>query len=274
MVNSIKKKKCVLSKPLLCFVILVFMAVSCHTDVDDTELLAEPFDENRHHSNLLSVEFNHETLGGFPFEYEVQRDENGYVQIGYQSFDKIARKYGFTDMVQTAKFACPDIITNDKWIGYFPNNMFRIYIENNRVIQSALNALLNDISISSANYCHKTTLDEELHYPNVLLVYLNTSFFGHIDVGYEVTKNENGIVQMGVQSFDNIATQYGFIDMKQLIMGNFDDRIYVPNWLEYCVHNNFMITIDENAQIEDALTALSTESCVVFVNYREKRSLR
>ena len=152
--------------------------------------------------------------------------------------------------------------------------MFRIYTENNRVIQNALNALLKDTSVLRADYCYKTTIspfDEELHFANVLLVHLNAEFFGHIDIGYEVTKNENGIVQMGVQPFDNIATQYGIIDMTQLSLNEY---LYIPNWFYHCIHNNFMITIENNAMIEEALTALSDERCVVHGQYREKRSLR
>ncbi|MCL2065681.1 MAG: hypothetical protein FWG98_15105 [Candidatus Cloacimonetes bacterium] len=285
-------------KTAVSILILAIMIAMLITSCDEFELTnpstqqkplveAPPWDEEIHEPNMLDVEISGLSSKFIPwkgYEIEMTINENGQIQVGIESFDKIAVEYDFIDMEFWSEFQCPDLGYPDVWLGHLVHRGYVITLRDGRVIQEALNALLNDSRIPAARYQYKhrpienPPFDPEMHEPNELWISLNQNIFGIIELGFEPRKNEYGQTQIGHDLFDEIAVKYNIIDMKQLhfLQSNFPDEKYwsISNnlWGYDCRYNDFLITIKDNELINDVFDELLKSKITMRVDFKNKRS--
>ena len=279
---------------ILLFVAIVMLATSCNeydlinsSDHTNPTQEAPPWDEELHEPNMLDVDFYSLSLKLIPwvgYDFGMTWNENGQIQIGHESFDKLAVKYDFIDMEFWSDHPCPDKSYSAVWLGDFMHWGFTITLRENDVIQEALNDLLKINILRAARYSHKLPkleipiFDESLHYPNELWITLNQGIFGFIELGFAPTKNDNGQIQIGHAEFDAMAIKYDFTEMRQLylLQRDFSDENYLPIWYEhvkdYCRYYDFLITIADNETIEEVFQILTENIAVLRVSYRDKRS--
>jgi len=269
---------------LCIFLLLLFVTTSCDEEnyptTPQTLQEAPPFDPEKHHPNQLHLDFIDYPPGytklGLAIEPPLNKD--GQIQIGIESFDKLAIKYNFTELYFWREFRCKEKLYQDVWLGYLIHRGFTLTLKDSTVIQDALNALLNDKYIVAAKYIfisnevYPPFFDENLHLPNELWITLNPRVAGFIDFGFEPEKNENGQVQIGYPSFDEIAIKYDITDMKQLYFFSPDNLNINTNFFDDCRYNDFLITIKDNTNIRDVYYELrQTQGLVLRVTYNKKQ---
>ena len=101
----------------------------------------------------LWVYFDDQIHGFFEWEFKYEKNSNGQIQIGIESFDALAVKHNFTDFhqLQIGLFRNSDWETPE----YSPmNNVFRIVTDGSSKIESIYQDLLNDSSIFDVSYNH------------------------------------------------------------------------------------------------------------------------
>ncbi len=107
----------------------------------------ERFNPQHSYPNILVVCFDanavHSKVGDIKANYD-----NGILQIGLKNFDRLAKKYQFTSMEQV--FQVKDKEWSDN--GVYPMNVFKIKLQDNSVIESALEDLLKDKNLLFAEY--------------------------------------------------------------------------------------------------------------------------
>ena len=109
------------------------------------------------------------------------------------------------------------------------------------------------------------------HYPNTLIVGFDAKIINTTTGDIDVQNNSRGAIQIGVQSFDSTANQFGF--------SNIERMFYVENqdWHDengLYPMNIFKITIEDNSLIDNALEALSRDSNVMFAEFEVIHRLR
>ena len=141
-----------LNQCLLMLMIVLF--ISCNTKpVNKVWPDLTEFDPNKHHSNTLIIIFNDEdedVLGNFT--YPPALNQSGYIRTGVRAFDHLSRKYRFTEMLE---LYCPSFDTYPIWKGYSDKLVFRITLAENREIEKALDALLQESCILTAYFYYK-----------------------------------------------------------------------------------------------------------------------
>ena len=110
---------------------------------------ATAFNDKDFYPNILIVNFDAKAINTTTGDIDIRKNEDLQVQIGLNSFDKIAREYNFIEM--TRKYT----VKNKAWHsenGAYPMNTFKIILKDNRDIENALSALKNDPNILFASY--------------------------------------------------------------------------------------------------------------------------
>ena len=116
----------------------------------------ERFHSEKHYPNVLIVAFDANAINTQIGEINVVSNSRGVPQIGIQSFDTIANTYHFTDIERM--FWVKDQDWQDK-NGVYPMNIFKITLNDNNVIEDALQALSTDNSVIFAEFEAINTLD-------------------------------------------------------------------------------------------------------------------
>ena len=73
------------------------------------------------------------------------------------------------------------------------------------------------------------------------------------------------------ESFDNITIEYQITDMQQS-KSNSGIENYGYQWFNQCEQYNFLMTFEDNEQIEALYEALITDKSVINISYSAKRS--
>ena len=118
------------------------------------------FDEKYFYPNSIVVCFDANAINTTTGDIKAEQNEDGQVQIGLHSFDRLAKEYNFTDIERMFW------VKDQKWHddnGAYPMNIFRVTIKDNSLIEQALRELSNDKNVIFAEFDAKT---EEYYIPN------------------------------------------------------------------------------------------------------------
>ena len=251
---------------VLLFVVGVSMATtscSAKNPMNHKGTIVMPqFNEEIHSSNMFTVLFHYE-IGNIELGIVPTKTEEGQVQIGIESFDKIAREFDFIEMFQNRLFFCHSQIEDGVWNGYFPNNYFSVTIKDGSKIQDAVTALFHDSSVQEVCYTFFCGYGPNI-VQNSLLICFDYNTLGIFEWGFEATINESGQVQTGIESFDNIAVKYNFTDMLQLHF-RLEEASFAHK--HNLVRNVFRITVKDNDVLIEAVQELILDTNVLAVNY-------
>ncbi|MCL2065408.1 MAG: hypothetical protein FWG98_13700 [Candidatus Cloacimonetes bacterium] len=260
MCKKLKNKYVMIATLLLCMLTLTFVAISCSAKNPmnpNDKIVIPQFNEEIHSPNMFTVMFHHE-IGNIELGIVPTKTEEGHVQIGIESFDKIAREFDFIEMFQNRLFFCQYAIEDAVWEGYFPNNTFTVTTKDGSAFQDAVKALLHDDSVQQVYYVFS---DDPFYWgharppviPNHLLICFDYNTLGIFEWGFEVSKNEDGQVQTGIASFDSISVKYNFTDMMQF---HFDPYEPILIHKQNLVRNVFLISMENDEILLDARNAL------------------
>ncbi|MCD4819853.1 MAG: S8 family serine peptidase [Candidatus Cloacimonetes bacterium] len=118
-----------------------------------------PFISDYFHEKVVIVCFENEVVGNRNgiIDFEIA---DGVVKTGINSFDKLAQQHNFIDISQ---FIGPvkDLDWNEN--GIYIQNIYRIFLKDNKNIETALDALSKDLNIIFAEY---ETIDRNSFIPN------------------------------------------------------------------------------------------------------------
>ena len=273
MCKELKNKYVMIATLLLCIITFTFVTTNCSAknpmnSIDTIEM--PQFNEEIHSTNMFTVSFHYE-IGNIELGIVPTKTDEGQVQIGIESFDKIARDFDFIEMFQNRLFFCHTQYEKDIWHGYFPNNTFTVTLKEGHVFQDAVKALLHDDNVQQVYYVFS---DDPFYWgharphsiPNSLLICFNYNTLDIFEWGFEVGKNEERQVQIGIESFDNIAEKYNFTDMLQLhyvLISEGSVFFHKHNLFR----NVFRITVEDNDVLFDAVQELIRDTNILAVSF-------
>jgi len=127
----------------LIFIIFITCLITVFLSADISLFIPEYF-----HEKIIIACFEKEAVGNRDgiIDFEVI---NGTIKTGLQSFDRLAEQHGFVDLNRLF-----DSVKNLDWNdnGVYIQNIFRIHLESNSNIETALSDLQNDPHIVYAEY--------------------------------------------------------------------------------------------------------------------------
>ena len=224
------------------------------------------FDENLHASNKLFVVFDHLTTGTLYEGFMPEKDGEGNIQIGYESFDKLAQKYGIIEMFQERLFFYPQQAMYGICLGYVQTNVFTLTLQKPNMIEKAVQEMLKNDAVYRVTYVKKGLPPYTHGYPVSLLICFDYETLGFFEWEFNYHVNDKGEIQIGIDSFDYLAAKYNFTDFYQLYLNRFyeDD---LPYGKHSPLNNVFRIGLDDVSNIEDILTDLLNDSSILSATY-------
>ena len=249
---------------LIVIITISMIYLGCTTSIDRNQIPEPEFDEKIHSPNSLIIVFDHETVGVFNFGYVAEKNENGQIQIGHDSFDKMAERYNIIGIFQLDLF--DDMYVRDtEWPGYSRLNVFRITFNNALEAKELYTVLIADKSILKAWYDFKDIPKKDIpaYAQSILVICFDNEKTGFMDIGFEADVNEDGFVQIGYSSFDELSIRYGFTEIIQVYYYNRDT---IPNFGNLA-RNVFAIIMECESVIHDALFDLRNEDIILSIDY-------
>ena len=265
------KTKVTLVIKMLSIILLMVMLVNCSTKPSSFNPVVreiEPFDEDKHDPRTILITLNHETVGFIQIDFIPSISTEGHIQIGVESFDQIAQKYSFEKMFQNRLMWDPNLVEDMVWLGYSPYNGFTLTLSDGSDIQGAVNALINDINILHVNYFPKEGIiyDQASYRSTSILICIDYQVHDYLAWGYEAKKNDQGQIQLGLESFDNLAVKFNFTDLRQLHLGVYRDNEGI--YKEFSPMNNvFRILFDDADIIQEIYNSLKNDRSIIYVSY-------
>jgi len=189
-------------------------------------LSIEVFNAKYHYENNLVVCFDANAINTKTGEIKVNKTTEGQIQIGLESIDKIAIKYNFISIERMF------YVKNQEWCdtnGAYPMNIFRIVLEDNRVIQEALEDIIKDKSVIFAEFDPKLfTYIPEKYIPNDPNI--NNSWHLHKIQAPELWKWYQGDSSVIVAIIDS-GVKWNHADLGHADSGNGHGNIWIDwNW--------------------------------------------
>ena len=108
------------------------------------------------------------------------------------------------------------------------------------------------------------TFREGAAVPNVIIVGFDAEVINTTTGDIRIESNARGMVQIGVSSFDEIANQYGFVDMERMFW--VEDQEWCDDDGLYPM-NIFRVTLGDDAVINEAFAALYHDRNVKFAEF-------
>jgi len=106
------------------------------------------FDDYKYHEKIIVVAFQWDAIGNRESILEFELTD-GVINTGISTFDALAGIHQFIDLEQSVDFV-KDLDWNDN--GIYPRCIYRVYLESNDNIESAMEALQEDPNIIFAEY--------------------------------------------------------------------------------------------------------------------------
>ena len=106
--------------------------------------------------------------------------------------------------------------------------------------------------------------NEKYHIPNVLIVGFDANAIQTTVGDMPIHRTSRGFVQIGIESFDSLAVQYQFNELKRMFYAKNKD--FVDENGIYTM-NIFRVFVADNSQIDAAFDALQNEPSVIYVEY-------
>ena len=125
-------------KRILLLSLCIFLFCSIYANFQIT------FSNDIHNSNVILVAFDANVINSRTGDINIMTNSRGIAQIGIESFDAIAERFGFTSIERM--FWVKDQEWQDE-NGVYPMNIFKIWLENNAMIDDAFYALSRENSV-------------------------------------------------------------------------------------------------------------------------------
>lgn len=111
---------------------------------------------------------------------------------------------------------------------------------------------------------------EKYHYPEVLIVCFTMETVGNMEGRIDFTL-EGGTVHTKIDSFNDLAREYGIINMERMF-----DYVTHPEWSDEDgahIQNIFRLYLEDNDRIEQANIALNNDPNIIYAAYEAKQFL-
>ena len=118
------------------------------------------------------------------------------------------------------------------------------------------------ISLSSL-YSSSISFNPDYYVPNTIIICFEQDVIGNIEgiMDYEI---ENGVVRTGLSEFDILSEEFKFVELKQMF--NFITNL---DWNDNGIYlqNIYRVILEDNKNIEEALSALSKTYNIIYAEY-------
>ena len=112
---------------------------------------------------------------------------------------------------------------------------------------------------------------EEKYLPNIIVVAFDARAINTRVGDINKETNSRGNVQIGLPSFDALANEYGFTNIQRMF--GVEDQEWQDENGVYPM-NIFRVTVPDNSKMDAALSALSSDSSVIFAEYEAINRIR
>jgi subtilisin family serine protease len=230
-------------KKTLISVVLFVLAVALTASIP-------AFDAAKYHEKMIVVGFEWNAIGNRECILDFQMTD-GIVETGISSFDTIARNHGFVDLQQSVDFV-KDLDWNDN--GIYPRCIYRIHLENNEKIESAMAALQRDANIIFVEYKPIFSYDYEPNDPSYSSQWHHEYIQSELAWDY-TTGSEDvliGIVDSGIKWTHPDLTDNIWVNEAELNSTNGGNPMTI-NWASGTVSGGNGQDDDGNGRIDDVI---------------------
>jgi len=203
------------------------------------------FNDNDFYPNTIIVNFKSNAIKTTMGDISINQNNNKQIQIGIETFDKIAIEYNFINMTQLYKVKNKEWHTQD---GIYPMNTFKITMKDNQLIEPALIALQNENSIHFAAF---DPIIRSFYTPNDPL-FINQ--WHHLVIqSEEMWEHARGDTTIIIAIVDS-GVKWNHPDLRDNIYINWNEMTGVTiNWNSGVIIGWDGIDNDENGYIDDVL---------------------